>query len=354
MTTTDGANGVRADLDGIRALGELARRQAAHVGNVESYLHDTCTASGAFRGVMTFFQGTYSGVLRAAGDGLSGARRTHEFAAQNFEDSAVTYEAADRGSYDVLARVAGGAGWDIDPYRSPAGDDAKLGFGAGVPAPTEADRKDPSTGKPLGDEVRADAKAAAIKELKGIPERVTRETVVHDGRRIFKDQLEPAEKPDSDWIDRTEGRLKKIADPLGVNKAIGDFKKNSTQGLVEGFHEHAGAVGAYTDAGRFLEEQAPHWAGPGLIENDRAHAHPDELIRNSHEDAQLHHNVREVAGWYDGIPEAKNYVEGLVHDPTGGVGKSVGELKDSVGDAAEVYSAAHEKSDTSALDWSKR
>src|SRR4051794_3631462 len=108
---------VRADIDGIRALGAFAQRQGEHVRNVEDYLYDNCLAEGAFDGVLGFFAGTYATALRNAQEGLQGAVRTHAKIAGLFEECAGEYEAADRGAYDGLVRVGSGIGWEFDPYR---------------------------------------------------------------------------------------------------------------------------------------------------------------------------------------------------------------------------------------------
>ena len=347
MTSPD-CNGVRADLDGVRALGELSRRQAGHVGSIEEYLHHTCEASGAFQGVMTFFHGTYSAVISAASEGLGGAKRTHEFAAQNFDDSAAAYETADRGAYDVLARVAGGAGWDIDPYRAAGSGDHTIGLGSGVDAPTDAEWKTPEAGSSLGEELKADAKAQGIAELKSMPDRLTRDTVLVDGRRVFKDDLpegfEGVDGPDR--IGKAGGFLDKVNDPLGLSKKLDDFKSNAVDNRVDHFHEHGGKLGEWTQQGKYQLDQAPNAVGAGSIKDDAHHSYEEH--------ADLHHNVREVAGWYDGVPDAKDYVMSFKDDPTGGIGQSVDGLKESWHGAKEVYGAAHEQTDSSALDWSKR
>lgn len=335
-------NGVRADVDGIRVLAELSRRQATHVEHVESYLHDTCRASGAFEGLMTFFQGTYSGVLSAATQGLSSTRRTHEFAAEKFDECAAEYESADRRSYDLMARLASGARWEISPYRAVGGGDVSLGLGQCVTAPANGDPKEAAADSSIGEDIDAQVE----EELKGIPERLTRDTVIVDERRVFMDDLPKGVDPDVDLIGKADGLLDKVNDPFGLGERIGKAKKEYVTARLEDFHRNAGSAGEWTQQGSYMLDQAPNAVGAGSIRHDAGHSY----VQN----AELHHNVREVYGWYEGVPEAKEYVEGLMDDPTGGVSKSVDELKGAWNDAKELRQVGRGESDTSALDWSDR
>lgn len=134
---------MRADLDGIRALGELAYHQAGHLGKVTQYMHDHCSAGGAFGGVLNLFQGSYAQALSNAdtglGDGTRGAERSH----QAFLDTAAAYEAADRSAYDELSGLAKGQGWNVDAFRAPGSGDAKLVTGGAVPTEAKSEAGPP-------------------------------------------------------------------------------------------------------------------------------------------------------------------------------------------------------------------
>jgi hypothetical protein len=124
----DEAAGISADVDGIRAAGELARRQADHVDAMVDYLHRTCRADGGFDGFMKFFHPVYTWVTDFVADGLKQTRQTSLTAHQNFHDTAGEYEQVDRANYDVFARLAHDMGWDdVAPYRPLGSGDDKPG-----------------------------------------------------------------------------------------------------------------------------------------------------------------------------------------------------------------------------------
>lgn len=247
-------DGVLVDPDGLRAAAALARHQAEQVTGIEDYLHRTCQAAGAFAGpsILSLFEGTYENAFRIAADGLKASATTNGKVAEMLEACAAAYQAADRASYDGFARIAGGENWGVDPYSAVGSGQSTFTRGGCLPAgtaPGEPGAPAAGGGGVLGalDSASAFTSEYVDEHAKSVLGQMSHETVMHEGKRIYKDDLpyeedengkivrdiygEPkrvkADQEIPGLLDWTESGLKKrlefIDDPLGIEDRKGRF-----------------------------------------------------------------------------------------------------------------------------------
>lgn len=336
-------DGVRADIDGIRAAAALAQRQGEHMGEAEEYLHQSCTASAAFQGVLGFFAGTYSSAVSNAVEGIRGTRSTHQRVAENLVACAGSYEAADRAAYDGFARVAGQEHWGIGAYVPTGSGRADVAPGSCVPAPGSKP-VEAGGGSSVLDDLRAKAESEAIARAKGLPGDLTRDTMAVDGKRVFKDEVAEGVKADSTRISRANDFLDRVQDPTGLKGALGEANKEALKEAVKDVD-----VRGHLDSNRLMRqgyedaEVAPAFLGPDSIAGSPGHS--------NEQSANLHHNVRSVAGWYDQGMGAKKFAEGMLDDPTGGVRDSLAETGDAIGRVRKYQEISEGGGRNSTLSW---
>lgn len=341
--------GMDADLDGLRALSELARRQGAHAGAAQEYVHESCAARSAFQGVLGFFAGTYSSAIDNVTEGLRGTRAGHDNLADGFAASAANYQAADQSAHQSFRNLAQQRGWHVDAFKAPGSGDASVQFGSCVPAPGSPPSP-PADGSSVLDDLKAKAQAEAVAQAKGLPNSLTRETVLVDGRHIFKDDLPSSLKADEDTsrVGRANDFLDRVQDPTGLKGALGDANKAAMTQAVDGvgMNNRLGAPDSWARQGKADVHAIPDTYGPGSMADQRGHSYE--------QNANLHNNVRSVAGWYDQGMGAKKFGEGLLDDPTGGVGASLGETADAVGRVREYGQIADDGERSAVMDWNRR
>lgn len=292
-----------ADLDGIRALGELMSRQACHVGAAQEYLHSTCSANGAFYGVLGFFAGTYQSALQNVTEGLAGNKRASEFAAESFGACAKAYEEADRGSHDAFSRLAGGAGWDIGPYKA-AGSGA-TGVGGPLKAAATATEEPGKAEDHSWGGFAQDTGAAMLKDQSFL----TREYTKVDGQYVRTETLGKDVEGDSTQFEQRLDNVEK-----GMDRVLDPGKETRKDMLDSMTHPITGD---------------PSANGP---------------VKDSQVSSAVQSDARAVAGLY----EDYQAVMGTKDEVT----KSYGDMTDAVGDVRRYDDISDDQADRSAMDWS--
>jgi len=325
--------GVWADLDGIRALGDLMKRQSDHVCHMADYMHETCHATDAFDGVLLFFRDAYSQALRYADEGLRISIQGDQLLSERCEKTAANYEASDRSGYDAFARLAGGQGWDVSAYRpSGSGTTAAAVGGPFVPS------KDAKPGGLL------DALKAVSK-------------TVGDGVQTVTDPLGTVMDPANEW-----GK-----DPLkAVQKGITDDTvmwegKPVLKERLDSLHKREEASGGT----RFVPETTDFDKGiktwnDALKKTDPAAEWRDKIVDKAADrmglgdhtigTAATQHKVNTAMTWTTGVMDTYSAAKSFGEDPTLGIGEATGELVDVGRDIGHYMDISHDKADTSVRD----
>ncbi|MGQ0625130.1 MAG: hypothetical protein ACT4PP_10855 [Sporichthyaceae bacterium] len=322
-------SGVVVDPDGIRAAAALLRQQASYVSQMDCYVNTTCKASGAFTGptVLSLFEGTYENAFRLVAEGLEISLQENNQLADLLEQCAQGYTDADRGSYDAFAQIAGPLGWELSTYQAAGSGQATFAPGPCVPTGVKPPSTGPEgaallegtpmVGATLGalDSTVAYADQYVEDHTKRLLKKVAHETVMYQGRLIYKDDLPEGAKadPPADALDRFGNKLdshaKKLTDPLGVSRFKGALADYAVQQL-----DVPGGLGVERNVVDELDRRRVG-GSQALVGRPEVIGYNTEVARNK----AISDGIGNVTGAYD----AGKAVLDLRHDPTMGVGGAI-------------------------------
>lgn len=358
-------DGMVADPDGIRAAAALARHQADQIKAIDEYMRRTCQAAGAFTGptMLSLFEGTYESAFGIAANGLAASFTTNIHLADALEAAAGAYEAADRGSYDVFARVAGGQSWEINPYAKVGSGQATFTSGPPIArasiGPAGPAGAVPGDGSVVGgaldkrDGVVGFVDTHVESHAKALLGKMSHETVMYGSHLIYKDDLPEGAEADLPTnpgaLDRMDTRLEglnPLTDPMGIDK----FKENLADRAVGKIDlpGHMGAertlVDAYDNEHNGVRSMTGRQDDPG---------YHDAAAREK----AIGDRVGRVTDTYD----AGKAVLDFRHDHAVGIGGIAAGLHgtwDDLNAAAATRDRLHDLAgagpDTSATDWARR
>ncbi|WP_406831432.1 hypothetical protein ABEG17_01220 [Pedococcus sp. KACC 23699] len=116
-----GDGGFDVEIGQMDRAKQLFDRQQGHMAAINSYIGRTCTAPGAFRGLMGLLQGHYSDTLASAQTGMTSGAGIAEHCSTKISQTQSTYLDKDRQAYDRFAAKEKAAGRTVAPYKPPAG-----------------------------------------------------------------------------------------------------------------------------------------------------------------------------------------------------------------------------------------
>ncbi len=116
-----GDGGFDVEIGQMDRARQLFDRQQGHLGAINSYIGSTCTAPGAFKGLMGLLQGHYSDTLASAQTGMTSGAGIAEHCSSTISQTRSTYLDKDRRAYDRFAAKEKAAGRTVAPYTPPAG-----------------------------------------------------------------------------------------------------------------------------------------------------------------------------------------------------------------------------------------
>lgn len=114
-------NGFDVEIGQMDLARQLFDRQRGHMTAINTYIGSTCTAPGAFRGLMGLFQGHYSDTLASAQTGMTSGAGIAEHCSSKIDQTRENYLRQDRAAYDRFAAKEKAAGRTVAPYKPPAG-----------------------------------------------------------------------------------------------------------------------------------------------------------------------------------------------------------------------------------------
>ncbi|MGL5867021.1 MAG: hypothetical protein ACRCYX_14355 [Dermatophilaceae bacterium] len=290
-------NGFEVDTGQLDLTRQLFERQRGHLNAINKYISSTCTAPGAFRGLMSLLQGHYSDTLGSAQQGMTSGVSIAEHCASTISQTRDTYLRSDRRAYERFAAAQKAAGHAVAPYRPPAT--------AGTLGPAAKGLLTPG--------------CETYKAVPSVWDRIAQTAggVVKGGVSATVGRNDPANRePNPDWFDRGRAgfhnwrvrRNEEGQDPASGYRTPEDYSHNTRmqqrfdQGYYSGSRRAAGALpddieyrGAADQDGHITPNRRPGsaWAATELtsgmesagvlgsavtsffVENDKGNIEPD-------------------------------------------------------------------------------
>ncbi|HEX8970997.1 hypothetical protein [Oryzihumus sp.] len=116
-----GGGGFDVEIGQMDLAQQLFDRQQGHMAAIRGYVSSTCSAPGAFRGLMSLLHGHYSGCLSQAETGLDHGGQVAEHCASKIGLTRSTYLRMDKAAFDRFAEKEKAAGRTVAPYKPPVG-----------------------------------------------------------------------------------------------------------------------------------------------------------------------------------------------------------------------------------------
>lgn len=168
---------------------------------INSYIGRTCTAPGAFKGLMGLLQGHYSDTLASAQTGMTAGAGIAEHCSSKISQTQSTYLDKDRQAYDRFAAKEKAAGRTVAPYKPPAGGGP---LGPAANAYNRPDNYDPTGGLTKGG--RYATENPYLAGAKGLGN-VAKDGATSTAKDAWGLNKEKNRQSNPDWSDRTRAGL---------------------------------------------------------------------------------------------------------------------------------------------------
>lgn len=301
---------IRADLDGLRALGDLMMRQSLYLASAREYLHQHCQATGAFDGVLAMFRGPFSAAFADAAEGLQISCDADQLLAERFRATAANYESADRSSYDRLAQLARANGWDVAAYATAGSGNATARAGI---CPSPGPVGPPAAG---GDDAVSRRLKQGMEHLKTAQMLGAPKTVTVNGSVVFADDL----RQDNEHFEKQRwGKIKPDGTPFDAQ--------------LEPYSDAAKQIEKTLDPAGALKEK--------ILESGSGWARDRTDHRLDRVDPESAHRITQGMSW---AKDAKGFYEtaqAFDDDWTMGVKGSVQDLHGAMSDENRYLNIAH-------------
>ncbi|GAA1238515.1 hypothetical protein [Oryzihumus leptocrescens] len=132
-----GGGGFDVEIGQMDLAEQLFERQQGHMAAIRGYVSSTCSAPGAFQGLMSLLRGHYSGCLSQAETGLDHGGQVADHCASKIGLTRSTYLRMDKAAYDRFAEKEKAAGRTVAPYKPPVGGGSLGPARSDVPLPED-------------------------------------------------------------------------------------------------------------------------------------------------------------------------------------------------------------------------